>query len=424
MQQFLRSALVALAVIAASVIPFHGQTALADSWIDPERRIYESANRQFRLTIDPAEVDGSSEYVSEKLRRSKRPRSQPRAAPQAVLERRSPKGRWAVVWQAQLVNEIAPAHALVSDDGRHVVTFDNWFSIGHGDDVIVIYREDGSAVRALALTNLVPPIYKALLRHTVSSVDWSGDAGMVPGGEMMFVDVLVPHGGALYDKPTKKVRFAITLADGAVHLPDEASWASALATTRTLALAAVEAYLEWLAFLRDPLVAPPECHGWRWEAYLEEAGERLAPPGKDGHYPATHVLDPSDARMRGNALSFLNRSLTSPSAYEKTVFAAAPCDAGALERELAAMMPLVKPGSLARLTLYLSASREEFERTAPLFALSGARLAWLDPADPIEQLSERIPGPRKEQAARELYQRLLDGEIDMAIDDDEDGPSP
>ena len=37
---------------------------------------------------------------------------------------------------------------------------------------LVIYREDGSLVRSMMLTDLVPDFYMATLSHSVSSISW------------------------------------------------------------------------------------------------------------------------------------------------------------------------------------------------------------------------------------------------------------
>ena len=70
-----------------------------------------------------------------------------------------------------LVNPVSPVKALVSADGRHVVTFDNWYQVGYGD-VVVIYRSNGTLVKKFGLEDLFT---KSDIQHfprSVSSIWW------------------------------------------------------------------------------------------------------------------------------------------------------------------------------------------------------------------------------------------------------------
>lgn len=73
----------------------------------------------------------------------------------------------------RLVNEVAPVSALVSDDGRRLVTFDNWHAMGYGDDVVVIYRSDGTLVRKFSLEELLTAEDVRELPRSISSRYWS-----------------------------------------------------------------------------------------------------------------------------------------------------------------------------------------------------------------------------------------------------------
>ena len=49
---------------------------------------------------------------------------------------RSDKGKLKKLWAIPLVNEVSPVDALVSDKDDYVITFDNWHSVGYGDDAV------------------------------------------------------------------------------------------------------------------------------------------------------------------------------------------------------------------------------------------------------------------------------------------------
>jgi hypothetical protein len=69
-----------------------------------------------------------------------------------LLERRNGRGRR--VWMEQLVNEVAPNHALIRDDGHFVVTLDE-FRRGGAAHAVVIYDRRGRLRREFSLRALL-----------------------------------------------------------------------------------------------------------------------------------------------------------------------------------------------------------------------------------------------------------------------------
>jgi len=77
-----------------------------------------------------------------------------------------------LVWTTILVNVIAPVSAIVSNDGKWVITFDNWHGIGYGQDMMSIYNEVGNCQKMYALDEISPfPVLDYLM--SVSSIYWS-----------------------------------------------------------------------------------------------------------------------------------------------------------------------------------------------------------------------------------------------------------
>ena len=64
---------------------------------------------------------------------------------------------------------------LVSNNGDYVVTFDNWHSVGYGDNVVAIYSANtGKLVRKLGLEDFLTESDISALPASVSSIWWPG----------------------------------------------------------------------------------------------------------------------------------------------------------------------------------------------------------------------------------------------------------
>jgi hypothetical protein len=103
-----------------------------------------------------------------------RSRTAPIGATHAVgrLERKTWWLIYQTVWEGSLANDVAPVSSLVADDGRHVVTFDDWHGAGFGPNAVVVYGVDGHMIRQIALQELLPQDNIKRLPHSVSSIWW------------------------------------------------------------------------------------------------------------------------------------------------------------------------------------------------------------------------------------------------------------
>jgi hypothetical protein len=219
-------AAIALAVPAALV---WASPACADSWLLPETTTYLSPSKGCRLTVVPRDLEDQLAYFEGKLEGSEQAGQRPGGSPKATatLERRLPDGRWERLWAGTLVNDVAPVDALVSDDMDYVVTFDNWHSIGYGDDAIAIYDIANGGIRTFSVEKLLGAGYFAALPHSVSSVDWRGDA-RIQGGQLV-IDILVPSESTNRDS-RRHVALAIDLASGRISERSPAAWRDAKAS--------------------------------------------------------------------------------------------------------------------------------------------------------------------------------------------------
>lgn len=80
-------------------------------------------------------------------------------------------GRGRTLWETALVNDVAPARALVRNDGRFVVTLDE-FRVGGARNALVIYGQKGRLLRHFILTDLLGGDDWRKVRTRRRSIDW------------------------------------------------------------------------------------------------------------------------------------------------------------------------------------------------------------------------------------------------------------
>lgn len=167
------------AVVAFIIV---GGSALADSWMKPQTKSFYSANRQFYLRVVPHESGhgGKENY------------------PKGTLFSLDSDGRYRSVWTITLDNEVSPVRALVSESGDYVVTFDNWYEIGFGDNVIVIYGADGRLVKKFGLEDILSKQELEEIPRSVSSRHWGGEHYLDEAQRQLVLKITtnqkMPHG--------------------------------------------------------------------------------------------------------------------------------------------------------------------------------------------------------------------------------------
>jgi hypothetical protein len=148
-----------------------------DSWLLPKKEKYYSPNKKYCFEVTPKKLESQLKYFEDKV--DGRDNA---GAMKGVKENRAKgafyirraDGGYSKKWEFPLVNEVSPVNAIISDSGNYVVTFDNWHSVGYGDDVVVIYRSNGALIRKLGLKDLLTEGDIEMLPHSTSSIWWSG----------------------------------------------------------------------------------------------------------------------------------------------------------------------------------------------------------------------------------------------------------
>jgi len=147
----------------------------ADSWALPEPTKYYSSDKQYYIEIFPRKLESQMKYFDDKVE-GHEPAGSAKGVKdnfcKGVFYKRNAKLEYDRVWKSRLSNDVAPVSVLVSDQGEHVVTFDNWHSIGYGDDVVVIYGSGGKLVRKLSLPEIFDKKPPTRVPRSVSSIYW------------------------------------------------------------------------------------------------------------------------------------------------------------------------------------------------------------------------------------------------------------
>src|SRR5262245_23102248 len=157
----------------------------ADSWELPKKEKYYSPNKMFYLEVTPKRLESQLKYFKDKAERRENAGAvsevKDNRAKGAFFVRRA-DGGYSKKLEFLLVNEVSPVSALVSSKGDYVVTFDNWHSVGYGDDVVVIYRSNGALIKKFSLESLLTEGDIETFPHSVSSIWWGGKHYLDPNG--------------------------------------------------------------------------------------------------------------------------------------------------------------------------------------------------------------------------------------------------
>lgn len=376
-------AAIALAVPAMLV---WAKPACADSWMLPETTAYLSPGKGCRLTVVPRDLESQLAYFEAKTNNTRNAGQKIGGLPNATatLERRLPNGEWQRVWSRSLVNDVAPVDALVSDRMDYIVTFDNWHSVGYGDDAIAIYDVANGGVRTFSVEKLLGSDYFAALPHSVSSVQWRNNA-RIEGPELV-IDIIVP-GEADTTAPKKSVLLAIDLTSGKASERSPAAWKAARTAADRVNAGARAAEQARREARIAPLPGPKPQDVTGWHNYLEEAFFRLDPDWIE-HYPAKTVLLPRTAPDYRKSIGWIRESLKD-NVGDVAMFAGV--DEADLLATLENAINRLPANALRDTRVYVAASEAAHPRLTALLAPSGATLVLLDPAKPIPQRPERLP---------------------------------
>ena len=148
--------------------------ARADCWDSPKTKFYYSENKAFVLKVVPTYIpEKYYEWRSAKQNKKKKfSQSDTTIVHGYAILYKFLVNDSIIIWKRQIINRICPVTAYVSNDGKHVVTFDNWYNMGYGDDILVIYNESGDFTKRYKLEDISPfPIND--YEMSISSLHWN-----------------------------------------------------------------------------------------------------------------------------------------------------------------------------------------------------------------------------------------------------------
>ena len=383
-----------VAVVAAS-------PAFADSWMPATQTSYLSPDKAMRLTVVPRDLENQRAYFTDKVD-GKEPAGQRRGGePRAlgILERRSGQ-TWIKVWEVPLANEVAPVHALVANGGGHIVTFDNWHSVGFGDNVVVIYRSDGSMVRAMKLTDILPEDYVRALPTSVSSLWWGGEHELSRDGRQVVLKVVVPSSRGSIGAPRGYVDVRIDLTTGAVEKLEGPAWTRAVAAAAPIAARSKAEEATWRAQMIAPLVPPSGNKDADWSRYLYQAVRRLAPASPQMGFDPVWILPRLGAPEFAQQVKDIRGVFTGWDTKSDLAFAS-PSAPEALARVLTEAVQAAPAGGLVGSRVFVALPSALGARVRAALSRSGATVIVFDPALPIPQRAEALNkiGVTSDQAA-------------------------
>lgn len=159
----------------------------ADIWDTPKEKVYYSENKSFKLivipTIIPEKYYQWNYFKNSQVPFNKAGQRRKKRLLESITESDTilipchgklysiSRADTILMWDRKLLNDNCPVHAIVSNDGSSVVTFDNWYSVGYGVNVMVIYNEIGDAKKTYKLEEITPYPLNDYPR-TISSVLW------------------------------------------------------------------------------------------------------------------------------------------------------------------------------------------------------------------------------------------------------------
>jgi len=186
MKRLFRYSLYVLILSGLSV----SMVAKADIWDNPRVKTFYSENNEFKLIITPRKTS-EKYYLWDYYKTNKHPQTKRiLRKKEKFMQNISVQDTILIpctaelyritdidsglIWKRPLLNEVCPVYAIIANNGSSIATFDNWYSIGYGVNVFVVYDEKGNAIKTYKLEEISPfPLNDYSM--SISSLYWRKD---------------------------------------------------------------------------------------------------------------------------------------------------------------------------------------------------------------------------------------------------------
>ena len=280
--------------------------------------------------------------------------------------------------------------AVVANGGQGFATFDNWYSMGYGPNVIVVYDEKGRIVRRFGLTDLLPEWFVATFPEWISSIQWRDDPRISGKSGHLIVPVVQPGDEAQASGGRRSLDLAIRLSDGTPVGLDGPEWKAALIRAAAFARESCRLQHAETRKWNAPISAPTTRKEEDWHHYLRETQYRTKWSDGDTPTPGTTVLRPSDAADFEPSVKWLEEALVAPARMDRDLRAVGSPDIARLTAEIERIASGIRREQLKGVDLVVIAGPAHADRIRTALAGSGARLEIIDPARSIPQIEQRV----------------------------------
>ena len=159
------------------ILLFGHHLLIADEWIKENKKTYTSQNGIYELIIEPTYIPKNyeKEIKKRKIHPEKflnKPMTDTITPCHAILYKKLGNfGLPELIWEKELVNPIAPYEAMITNDGKYIVTFNDWGKLGYGENVMVVYGENGDLLKQYRLHEITN-LSESQLSVSVTSIWW------------------------------------------------------------------------------------------------------------------------------------------------------------------------------------------------------------------------------------------------------------
>lgn len=127
----------------------------ADSWMSVEIQTFSSKNRDFIFVVVPASYPDPKYPSSITDPEIQRLLSKNKTCVGSLMKYFEQSKSYLPIWTRPLANIVSPVSAMISDDGKYVVTTGEWYGGGHEAIAICIYNSTGKLIRSLTATDIL-----------------------------------------------------------------------------------------------------------------------------------------------------------------------------------------------------------------------------------------------------------------------------